>query len=478
MKKEASREVPVSHPIVQKKIDKSLKLSVKEGSYAAATTGLDISYFSPYALAMNATASQVGILSAVTGLVPGLVQMFCPGWVSKFPRKKVVLTIVMLKILILIPIILSGLLFLLGYNYMVWVLIVLVGIFYGLVAIGQPAWFSWMGSLVPEQKRGSYFSMRNRVTGFFGVLSMVAGAVILDASKEIGITQGKVLAFTLLGFGVIFTLAIIFRFLSWSLLAVQYEPRLVVRKKDNLSFWQFIKKAPYNPFGRFTIFRGFFSVAIGIATPFWAVYMIRDLGFSYVWFMAITVSVILFELMFLPIMGKFSDKFGNSQLIKICCWVSVVLPLLWLVSPLIENDLTLKLYLLIVPSFVGGFAWSGYNLATSNYVYDAVGSHKRSFGVSYVNILVDGGIFVGAIIGSIIVSLDLNGVNPLLLIFFISAVLRLIVAFFGLKHLTMVRKARKFNNPGFFIKEFGPMQGMVKELQDSSERIRKIRHFI
>ena len=63
------------HPIVKKKIDKSLKLSVREGALSSISGGFGLSYLSPFALAMNATSSQVGILHAVISLLPSLVQL-------------------------------------------------------------------------------------------------------------------------------------------------------------------------------------------------------------------------------------------------------------------------------------------------------------------------------------------------------------------------------------------------------------------
>lgn len=476
MKKEV-RIVSESHPIVQKKIERTLDLSIKEGSYASIATGLDVSYFSPYALAMNATSGQVGFLHAVLNIIPSITQMFSPGIISKFSRKKTVLFILMINLLLLIPIMGCGFLYFKGYNFAIWILIGLVGLFYGLMSIAQPAWFSWMGSLVPEQRRGSYFSIRTRISGFFGLLSMIFGALILDLSRNLGVDSLSILAFTLIGFGIIFFLAIIFRLLSWSLLSMHYEPKIKFRKRDSFSFWSFLKNAPKNPFGRFVIFRGFFGIAIGISAPFWAVYMLRDLGFSYFWFMAITVSGTIFQLIFLPLLGKFSDRYGNIKLTAICSGMAFLIPLLWIFSSFFDNDSTLKIYLLFVPSIFSGFVWAGYNLATSNYVYDSVSSNKRSFGVSYMNLIVGVGTFVGASIGSFVALYDFSFINTILFIFLLSSFARLFVFIFGAKYLKEVRSVKKFN-PHFFVREFRPMQGMVREFHHAGNLVRKIEHYV
>lgn len=469
--------VRVDHPIVQKKIEDSLKLSLREGAVASVPLGIGKSYLSPFALALNATSSQVGILHAVINLLPSLVQLKASELIGKFSRKKISLWCIMAQALLWIPIILTGILFYIGVPYMIWVLIALAGFLYAFNAINNPVRFSWMGSLVPEEKRGKYFARRNRIIEFFGLITMVIGAIILDSVKGVGVSAGNVLGYTLLGFGILFALAMSTRLWSWALLKRQYEPRLKIRKKDGFSFWQFLKMAPSTPFGRFTLFRGIFSITIGIAGPFWAVYMLKDLGFSYIWFMGITVSGIVFQLIFLPLLGKVSDRFGNVNLMRICSWLIAMTPLWWVGSIFIYNDLGLRLYLLLVPSIVGGFAWAGYNLAVNNYAYDAISQRKRGYGVSYMNLLVGVGTFIGAGIGSLVAWTGVSFMSTMIFIFLISGVGRFLVAIFGIKYLKEVRHVKKFSSY-YLIREFRPMQGIVREVHYLGHLAEKVEHYI
>jgi len=469
--------VPASHPIVQKKINKSLKLSVREGSISSISSGLGLSYLSPFALLLNATSTQMGILYAITNLLPSLIQLKVANMMQKFSRKKIVLNAVMSRALLWIPILLTGLFFYFGIPYMTWILIILIGLCYAITAIANPAWFSWMGSLVPEKGRGDYFSRRNRAAGFFGIISMITGALILDNAKRIGISQGNVLGFTLLGFGLIFILSFIFKIYSWSLLKKQYKPHITHNKKDYFTFKQFLKKCPSTPFGRFTLFRTIFNIAVGISTPFWVVYMLRDLGFSYVWYMSITVAAVIFQLLFLPLFGKMSDKFGNIKVISICSWLIAIIPPLWILSVFISGELMVKLYLLIVPSIVSGFGWAGYNLAANNYIYDAVSSPKRGYGISYMDLMVGVGAFIGAGIGSLLAWTNVSFINPILFIFGVSTFLRFFVVIFGLKFLKEVRHVKKFSSE-FLIGEFQPVQGVVREVHNFEHIVKKIEHYV
>lgn len=475
--KKLGEAAPIKHPIVQRKIGRCLKLSVKEGSTASVSNGFGLSYFPAFALAMNATASQVGILHAIIGLLPGILQLKGSQLIKKFSRKRIILWGVMFQILIMLPMILAGYLFVKGVPHMVWVFIVLVGLFYAAAATNHPAWFSWMGSLVPEEDRGKYFSKRNRVAGLFSVLALIVGALLLDFTKRIGSGYGQTLSFTILGFGILFFLSSVFRFFSWLLLVRQYEPRLRVRKKDCFSLRQFLKRAPHTPFGRFTIFRGAISVAIGLAAPFWAVYMLRDLGFSYVWFIAITISGTLFQLMFLPLLGTFSDRYGNVKLMKTCAGVIFIIPLLWMVSALIGDPLAVRLYLLFVPGMVSGFAFAGYNLATNNYVYDAVCQQKRGFGVSYMSLMVGVGTFVGAGIGSLIAWIGVPFMSTILFIFLISSIARFFIVSIGARYLDEVREVKECP-PGYILTEINPMQGITREFHHLEHIVKKVEHYI
>jgi MFS family permease len=471
------KKVTAEHPIVAKKIKKSLNLSIKEGGAASVAGGFGLSYFSPFALAMNATSSQIGILHAIIGLLPGIAQINSFTLLEKFSRKKIVLFGVLVKVLLFIPIILTGLLYYRGADYAVWILIGLVSLYYICGGINHPAWFSWMGSLVPESERGRYFSKRNRHIGLLGIITMIVGALILDFFKDLGSVRGDILGYTLFGFGILFSLAMIFRTITLILLKKQYEPKLKIKKKDEFSLLKFLKEAPSNPFGRFTIYRGLFSVAIGISGPFWAVYLLRDLEMSYIWFMAIMISGAFFQLIFLPAFGKASDRFGNIKLLKICSRLSFLIPLLWIFSSFMGNIFYVKLYLLFVPAIVAGFVWAGHNLAANNYAYDALKSGKRAFGTAYMNLIVGIGTFVGAGLGSLIALSQFVFMNTLLFIFLISGVLRFFVSFIGGKYLEEVRPVKKFS-PQFFVKELEPREEVIREVHYLEHLAKKVEHYI
>jgi len=180
---------------------------------------------------------------------------------------------------------------------------------------------------------------------------------------------------------------------------------------------------------------------------------------------------------FLPLLGKFSDRFGNVRLMQTCSVLAGMTPFLWIASVLIGSDLWVKIYLLIVPSIVGGFGWAGYNLALNNYVYDAVSNRKRGFGLSYMNLMIGVGGFLGACVGAGIAWMDVSFMNSMLFIFTVSGIGRIGVAIYGSRLLHEVRNVRKFSSQ-FWIREFAPAQGVLKEVHNLEHLVEKVEHYV
>ena len=213
---------------VQDKIEKerTMKLSIKEGSATSVMGGLGEAYITPYALAISGRLGSlvVGFLSAFSGLLAPLSQIVGSRLIERYKRKNLIAVGVALQALMWLPILLLGLLF--WKNLFVSSLPVILIIFYSLYAvfgsISGPAWFSLLGDIVPENIRGRYFSRRNKICGTIALLATLAGAFILDYFK----TKG----FLLIGFSVLFIGALVFRLISAWLFAKHYETKLELKQ--------------------------------------------------------------------------------------------------------------------------------------------------------------------------------------------------------------------------------------------------------
>ncbi len=427
----------------------SKKISIVEGGFATVQTGFGDNYIAPFALAINSSNSQVALLSSIPNLLGPLSQLFGSKLMEKCTRKRIVLFAVLVQALMWLPIIAFAFLFWKG----VWTgaLPILLIVFFSVYAVfanlGSPAWFSWMGDIVEEKERGRYFSRRNLICGIISIVCTIIAAFFLDFFKKHD--------FLLLGFVVFFFLAMCARLVSRKMFKFQYEPPIRLNDGYYFSLWQFAKKAPFNNFGRFTLFRTMLSLVTNIAAPFFVVYMLRNLQFSYVSFMLVTISSSTFSLLFVRLWGKFSDKFGNYKVMRITSILVSLLPILWLFSKS-------PYYLALAPELISGLGWSGFNLAAGNYIYDCVTPQRRALVVSYYNILNGIAIFFGAAIGAILVKfVQLSFIDTILLIFIISGVGRLLVSLFMLPAVKEVRCVKKFDSREMFRKALHPLRSGI-----------------
>jgi len=407
------------------------EISVKEGIFASVQSGFGDSYMSAYAISLNASNIHMAMLSSFSGLLGPVFQFVGSRLMEKYSRKHIILKTVLLQALMWLPILSLGILFWLG----IWqsalplILIFFFSLYVIFGSLGAPAWFSWMGDIVDEKHRGKYFSMRNRICGFVALVSSVTAAFALDFFKKH--------SFIPLGFSLLFFVAMAGRLASWSLFKKQYEPKLQLGRGYYFSFLQFISRGRKTNFGRFVIYTTAIGFATSIASPFFAVFMLRELQFSYVQFMLVSVAMSVYSLMALPLWGKFSDIYGNYELIRITSVLISLAPFLWI---FMHTPLALILFV----QFIAGIAWSGFNLATSNYIYDAVSPQRRALCVSYKNILTGAGGMLGALLGGMLTRLGFEFAGSVYLgVFFVSGIMRIAVNMLFIHRFREVRQVRR-----------------------------------
>ena len=392
-------------------VSRSLKSSIKDGAAASVTTGLGDNFISAYAIALGATNFQLSILSALPTLMPG--EWLSTKFMDKFSRKRIVLTGVLIQAILWLPIALLSLLFLKDIKYAPLMLIIFYSVYMFSGFFFGPSWSSWMRDLTDGIERGSYFGRRNKILGIAGLTATVSAGLILDWFKN------RELVFV--GFGMIFAIAGISRLISRHYLKQQYEPKLKLTEGYYFSFWQFLKKAPTNNYGRFAIFLASMNFATAIAGPFFAPYLLKSLGFSYITFTIVNlIASTAATLLVMPFWGRFNDYYGNVKTMQLTAFLVPVIPFLWLVSP--------SPYYLIGLQVFSGICWAGFNLAAGSFTYDAVTKPRMGLCVAYTGTLSSMGIFLGSVVGGLLASYTTISMNIYLFVFVVSGLARLTFA--------------------------------------------------
>ncbi|MCX6742558.1 MAG: MFS transporter [Candidatus Pacearchaeota archaeon] len=431
----------------------SRKISIIEGSFNSVTDGAGSRYISPLALSMGASNAQIGLLSALPTLIGNFTQIFSSKYMENHSRKKLMVWSATLQAIMWLFILLGVAMFFIfglgpsitvNYLIVIYTILTALGCFYG------PVWASWMKDLVDPDKSGKYFGARNKIIGFVSLIAMLVSGFIMDYFKQTNI---------FLGFFILFGICFFARLISSQILRKKYEPKLKVEKDYYFSFWQFVKKMWGNNFGKFVIASGLINFAVNIASPFFAVYMLQTLGFSYATYTIVVVSSIVGNLIAMPLWGKFSDRYGNVKTIKITAVLTAIVPIGWFASFFIFKQGSAGLVpFLVFIEFCSGVIFAGYGLTQSNFIYDAVTRQRMALCTAYFNIISGIGGFLGAIIAGFIASNIVTGISIFLFIFLASGILRILFSIFFVRKFNEVRMVEGFKFVDFHkgIKKFTP----------------------
>jgi MFS family permease len=416
----------ITSGLTNAQIRKSLKNSIYDGSAYASMQGLTQNYTTPYALAMNASTTQIGFLAGIPALVMLFTQLVSPILVERIgSRKRLILLAVFFNGLMWLPILLIPYLF---HSYQVWWLIAFLAMCTAFDALCNAPWNSMMADLVPEQVRGRYFSSRNRINGLVAlVLSFIAGGVLQALTGNI-----------FLGFAIIFAGAMVSRISSVYFVSQMVEPTILIPKSKQLSIFRLSLTLGSTNAGKFILYNALMSLAVSFSSPFFAVYMLRDLKFSYLIYVAINSAATLSTLIFMPFWGKRIDRYGNAKILKTASLFVPLIPILWLFS--------FNIYYLCGAQVFSGLIWAGFSLAGSLFLYDAAPPENRTRYMALGNALVFAGAAVGSLLGGVVAPIVPAIMrNSLLTIFLISGVLRIVIVFLFAPHISEVRKTPKAN---------------------------------
>jgi MFS family permease len=289
------------------------------------------------------------------------------------------------------------------------------------ISVSYVSWLSWISDLVPDNIRGKFFGSRNMICGIAGMLALIIFGNVLDRLKSHA-SDGFPL-----GFGITFTAAVVFGMLGLYFLGRISEPR-ISKPADAVSFGKFIN-LPFKEknFRNFLVFSFGWSFSVYFASPFFTLYFLRYLKFSYGFIAILNTISACADLIGMQIWGRISDKVKNRAIIRFASWVAVFLPLAWVTVTPGSYVLPICLHL------VGGGFWAGINLSMNNLLLRISPRENKEIFLSIFNMLAGLGAASGPILSGLalklMADLDLRFLDreiaPLQIVFLTSTLLRL-----------------------------------------------------
>jgi MFS family permease len=405
--------------------ERGRRYGIRDGAFYAVVQGGGENYLSAFALLLHATPFQIGLLSALPQLVGTWSQLLSVKALSRFQhRKTIMLAGAVGQAALWLPLLMLPLLL---PERGAWLLIACAVAYFAMGHLVIPAWNSLMTAIIDPNERGGYFAQRARVMAVTSFAALCGAGVILQ--------WGQTWDTPWAGFAVIFLGAAVARTLSARCLNRIDESAAPATREAEFRLVEFLRHEHSRNFKRFLLFSGLMHVCVLIAGPYFVIYMLRDLHFTYAMYAAWLAAGVLGQFLTLKPWGRIGDRFGNKKLLIVTGLAVPFLPMLYLFST--------SFYFLLAVNFAGGVIWAGLSLGLQNYVFDSVRVEDRAKGVAVWNTVNAMGWFAGSMFGGWLATvlpvhmpipgLELRLASNLPLVFFISGALRLVVSLSLLK---------------------------------------------
>ena len=438
-------------------VKKSLRYSIYDGAAFAAMDGMTASFMTPFAVALNASVNLIAALTYVPQLVGAFIQLFAAKLLEVLKdRRKILVISSFIHAILWIPLLLIPYVT----QHQKYLLIIYVSLQTMFIQLMQPIGNSLLGDIVPIYERGRFFGLRNRVVGATSFIAALAAGFILNYSSP---------KHPFLGFTILFIIAFFARLLSGIFKAMMHNPMPDLEHAEKFSLIDFVKRMNKTNYGHFVIYVALFKFATYIASPFFAVYMLKNLKFSYLQFTFIIAAELIASFIAMGIWGNYIDKLGTKFVLYISGMLTPLIPFLWLFST--------NFHYLIVVEIFSGIAWAGFNLSTSNFIFDAVKPENRVRCISYYKFFEGIAIVIGAALGGALIN-HLPAwifISSIPFVFLISGILRLVTSLLLLPTLKEARLIEFDIGHSFFKKylTIRPSEGIVYEVIGKDHKLNK-----
>jgi MFS family permease len=357
-------------------IRRALLLSFWDGTLATVMVALTETFGIAAAVSLQAPSMAIALLGSTPLLLGSLGQYFLPAIVDmRRARKTHVLVGVGLQSAFLLAAAFTGFL---RAPYAAWAYVACIALAGVSANVTTASWVSWMGDLVPPQVRGRHFAWRNRL---FAVVNLSC-AMLAGLSASDYTSHNAPWTF----FTGVFLAAGMARVASYQVLKRQYEPP--APPADERPRW---RVTPSKDFKTFCYAHALVQGAAAMSAPFFGVWYLRDLHFSYLALAITSCCMITGSIIALPVWGKLADHIGNRNTLRIAGLMVGMVPLPYLAFT--------SQWAVWAINVGGGVAWAGYNLISFNHMLSASEKKDRARLFAYAS----------AVTGVVVFSMTLLG---------------------------------------------------------------------
>ncbi|MHB8062565.1 MAG: MFS transporter [Ruminiclostridium sp.] len=300
--------------------------------------------FTGFLRALGANNLTYSIIAA-TPYLGGFFQIFASYYLEKTGKRKLIFLVSgYVHRLIWIPIVLIPLLI---PHESKNIALILITIFIAIYSIANSvvgiSYSSWMGDIIPEKIKGSFFGKRMALSATTGIIAGVVAGKYLDNMKSLS------------SFAIVFVIASIFGALDASCFIGVKDPPILPPEKSTSFISMLIEPFKDKNYLKLIIFISSWNFGFNFAIPFLNIYMLEQLKIGY-----FTISILqqllagITTVLFINQIGRLSDRFGMKPIIRLCCCFVCILPLLWCIATESSYMLVMSISFLLYGLFQQG----------------------------------------------------------------------------------------------------------------------------
>ncbi|GAA0342319.1 hypothetical protein GCM10008967_35890 [Bacillus carboniphilus] len=350
-------------------VQRNEKLSIFNGASSIIVLSLISGFIPLFAIeVLNATNSQIGLISSLPSIM--MIMSMIPGayWLSRAESKKkftgvnIFAARFLFMLLLFVPLI--------PVSNPAWILVVIIALMNFPIALATLSWQSLIGDLIPDARRGQFFSERSRILTIVGMIVTFVAGVFLNLFDK-----SNPLPFQLL-FGIGF---------GFGILEVYFLMRHVEHKEKQKPVQQKLFKNltmtfKHKPYLYFLTCAMLFNFGWQMAWPLFSIYQINDVHATALWISIFTVANQLAQIASYKWWGKSADKWGNSTMLFICALGMTTAPIITI--------MTKNFYVLTLTNLWTGLFVSGTTLLLFNQLLRVSPGENRTAFLANYNLMI------------------------------------------------------------------------------------------
>ena len=345
------------------------KISLFHGMASTMAVNLSNNYFTIFAIAiLGATNYQVGLISSLPPLVSLIMTVPAAILLNRAAEQKklVAMSVLVARCMYLIII---ALVYFLDSAYATWIFLGIIALMSVPNTISNIGWQTLISGMIDEQRRGTFFSDRNRLLTLVGmVTTFLIGLVMKDATYHAQAYQ------------VLFVLALGFGISEVFLLMKHKEEKIIIEEdsplKKSLMNWSIFKDKGYK---WFLIAALSFNFAWQMSWGIFSIYHVKVAGATIFWISMFSVGNMIIQIWTFPMWKKWAER---KSTVWMLVWAAMGMALIPFLTVLSTN-----LYYLTLVQTLSGFFVSGVTLLLFNLLLEQSPEETRTYCITTYNVL-------------------------------------------------------------------------------------------